>query len=99
MISILSIQFNDENPSYLGIEQSHFFPSKSKEHNLMQFTYTIPMSTHKLFQCNMHVFLFDFLNVNMNKKEICTYNQSIFHMNEDFYDSSGREDFTTLSFE
>ena len=88
MISILSIQFNNENPSYLGIEQSDFFRSKRKEHNLMQFPYTIPMSTHKLFQCNMHVFLFDFLNVNMKKKEICTYNQSVFHKNEYFYDNS-----------
>ena len=77
MISILSIQFNDENPSYLGIEQSDFFRSKRKEHNLMQFPYTIPVSTHKLFQCNMHVFLFDFLNVNMKKRKYAhTINQS-----------------------
>ena len=77
MISILSIQFNNENPSYLGIEQSDFFRSKSREHNLMQFPYTIPMSTHKFFQCNMHVFLFDFLNVNMKKRKYAhTINQS-----------------------
>jgi len=35
----------------------------------MKFPYTIPMNTHKLFQCNMHVFIFDFLNVNMNKRK------------------------------
>ena len=81
MISILSIQFNDENPSYLGIEQSDFFRSKSKEHNLMQFPYSIPMSAHKLFQCNMHVFLFDFLNVNMNKRKYAhTINQAYIRM-------------------
>jgi len=34
MIGILSIQFNDENPRYLGIEQSDLFRSKRKEHNL-----------------------------------------------------------------
>ena len=78
MIRILSIQFNNENPSYLGIEQSDFFRSKRKWHNLMQFPYTIPMNTHKLFQCNMHVFIFDFLNVNMNKgKYAHTINQSL----------------------
>ena len=77
MISILSIQFNNENPSYLGIEQSDFFRSKSKEHNLTQFPYTIPMSAHKHFQCNMNVFLFDFLNVNVNKRKYAhTINQS-----------------------
>ena len=43
----------------------------------MQFPYTIPMNTHKRFQCNMHVFLFDFLNVNMNKRKYAhTINQS-----------------------
>jgi len=30
MISILSIQFNDENPSYLGIEQLDFFYQREK---------------------------------------------------------------------
>ena len=62
----------------------------------MKFPYTIPIRTHKLFQCNMHVFLFDSLYVNINKKEICTYNQLIFHMNEDFYDSLDSKEEKTL---
>lgn len=47
----------------------------------MQFPYTIPISTHKLFQCNMHVFLFNFLNVNMNKRKYAhIINQSFIRM-------------------
>ena len=69
MISILSIQFNDENPSYFGIKQSYFFRSKSKEHNLNAISQHYSDEHTQTFQRNMHVFLFNFLNVNMNKRK------------------------------
>ena len=77
MISILSIQFNDENPSYLGIEQSDFFRLKSKGHNLMQFPYTIPMSTHKLFNATcMYFFLISLMWIWTKRKYSHTIYQS-----------------------
>ena len=67
----------------------------------MQFPYTNPMSTHKLFQCSMHVFLFYFVNVNMNKRKYAhTINQSFIRMKalRQIY-FEGKEDFRTLYFE
>ena len=101
MISILSIQFNNENPSYLGIEQSDLFRSKSKERNLMQYPYTIPMNTHKLFNATYMYFFSISFNVNEQKGKLM-HDRLInsFHKNDDFVTIyfQGKEDFTTLSF-
>ena len=62
----------------------------------MQIPYTIPYQHTQNFSMQHACISFQFPRCEYEQKEICTYNQSIFHKNEDFYDSSDSKEEKTL---